>query len=263
MLSKVVGRPVKYVEDRLDNLSCCDHHGSERSYDVELAVDADGLFTGLRLDVVDDYGAYIQFGLGTHGNAMAQVVGPYRIQAIEYRARGVFTNKCQQGAYRGFGSEVHNFVLERMVDLAARELDADPIDLRRRNFIQPESSRTRSRAATSTTAATTMRCSTRRSSSPTSRGCGASRSGSGRKAATSASASSRARSAASTRRTNGGSSTGARASSCRAFPRASRSASTRPAASPRPSTRRPSGATAPRRWSRNASPRSSASSPRA
>ena len=76
MLSKVVGRPVKYVEDRLDNLSCCDHHGSERSYDVELAVDADGLFTGLRLDVVDDYGAYIQFGLGTHGNAMAQVVGP-------------------------------------------------------------------------------------------------------------------------------------------------------------------------------------------
>jgi CO/xanthine dehydrogenase Mo-binding subunit len=138
MLSKVVGRPVKYVEDRLDNLSCCDHHGSERSYDVELAIDVDGLFTGLRLDVVDDYGAYIQFGLGTHGNAMAQVVGPYRIQAIEYRARGVFTNKCQQGAYRGFGSEVHNFVLERIVDLAASELGADPIDLRRRNFIQPE-----------------------------------------------------------------------------------------------------------------------------
>ena len=138
MLSKVVGRPVKYVEDRLDNLSCCDHHGSERSYDVELAVDADGIFTGLRLDVVDDYGAYIQFGLGTHGNAMAQVVGPYRIEAIEYRARGVFTNKCQQGAYRGFGSEVHNFVIERIVDLAARELGEDPVELRRRNFIRPE-----------------------------------------------------------------------------------------------------------------------------
>ena len=138
MLSKVVGRPVKYVEDRLDNLSCCDHHGSERSYDIELAVAADGTFTGLRLDVVDDYGAYIQFGLGTHGNAMAQVVGPYRIDAIEYRARGVFTNKCQQGAYRGFGSEVHNFVLERIVDLAARELGEDPVELRRRNFIRPE-----------------------------------------------------------------------------------------------------------------------------
>ena len=140
MLSKVVGRPVKYVEDRLDNLSCCDHHSSQRSYDIELAVAADGTFTGLRLDVVDDYGAYIQFGLGTHGNAMAQVIGPYRIEAIEYRARGVFTNKCQQGAYREFGSEVHNFVLERIVDLAARELGEDPVELRRRNFIKPSSS---------------------------------------------------------------------------------------------------------------------------
>jgi CO/xanthine dehydrogenase Mo-binding subunit len=138
MLSKVVGRPVKYVEDRLDNIMSCDHHGSERSYDVELAIDADGIFTGLKLDVVDDYGAYIQFGLGTHGNAMGQVIGPYRIGAIEYRARGVFTNKCQQGAYRGFGSEVHNFVLERIVDLAASELGADPIELRRKNFIRPE-----------------------------------------------------------------------------------------------------------------------------
>jgi CO/xanthine dehydrogenase Mo-binding subunit len=138
MLSKVVGRPVKYVEDRLDNIMACDHHGSERSYDVELAVDADGIFTGLKLDVVDDYGAYIQFGLGTHGNAMAQAVGPYRIRALEYRARGVFTNKCQQGAYRGFGSEVNNFVLERIVDLAARELGEDPIEIRRRNFIRPE-----------------------------------------------------------------------------------------------------------------------------
>ncbi len=138
MLSKVVGRPVKYVEDRLDNIMACDHHGSERSTDIELAVDADGIFTGLKLDVVDDYGAYIQFGLGTHGNAMAQAVGPYRIQALEYRARGVFTNKCQQGAYRGFGSEVTNFVLERIVDLAVRELGADPIELRRTNFIRPE-----------------------------------------------------------------------------------------------------------------------------
>jgi CO/xanthine dehydrogenase Mo-binding subunit len=138
MLSKLVGRPVKYVEDRIDNLSSCDNHGSERFYEsVELAI-KDGIFTGLKIDVLDDYGAYIQFGVGTNGNAMAQAVGSYRIGALSYRVRGVITNKCQQGAYRGFGSECNNFIVERMVDLAAKELGEDPVELRRRNFIRPE-----------------------------------------------------------------------------------------------------------------------------
>ncbi len=138
MCAKYLGRPVKYVEDRIDHAVSCDHHGSEREYEVELAMTAEGEFTALRFDVVDDYGAYFQFGLGTHGNAMSQVIGPYRIEAVSYRARGVLTNKCQQGAYRGFGSEVHNFAIERIVDLAALELEVDPVELRRKNFIRPD-----------------------------------------------------------------------------------------------------------------------------
>jgi CO/xanthine dehydrogenase Mo-binding subunit len=138
MLAKLTGRPVKYLEDRYENLSNSDHHGSDRRYDVELALKRDGTFTSLRLHTVEDYGAYIQFGVGHHGNALAQVTGPYRIGSVSYTVQAVLTNKCQQGAYRGFGSEVNNWMLERMVDLAARELGMAPVEIRRKNFIQPD-----------------------------------------------------------------------------------------------------------------------------
>jgi CO/xanthine dehydrogenase Mo-binding subunit len=136
--SKVTGRPVKYVEDRLDHITNGDHHASDRRYAMQLAVTRDGIFKSLRTEVIDDYGAYIHFGVGTHGNALAQFTGPYRIASAEYRLRAVLTNKTQQGAYRGFGAEVANWALERLVDKAARTLELDPAEIRRRNFIQPD-----------------------------------------------------------------------------------------------------------------------------
>ena len=136
MCSRAVGRPVMYLEDRLDNMSNCDHHGSDRHYDVRLAMTREGVFTAIDIDTVDDCGAYIQFGVGHHGNALAQVVGPYTIGSVRYRVRAVLTNKNQQGAYRGFGSEVNNWMLEQLVERAARELGLDPVEIRRRNFIR-------------------------------------------------------------------------------------------------------------------------------
>lgn len=138
VLARIAGRPVKYIEDRLEHLLNGNQHGSDRLYEAELAVDAAGHFTALRLDVVDDYGAYFHMALGSHGNALAQATGPYRIDALDYRVTAVATNKTQQGPYRGFGGEVGNFVLERLVDAAAHELGVDPIELRRRNFLKPE-----------------------------------------------------------------------------------------------------------------------------
>jgi CO/xanthine dehydrogenase Mo-binding subunit len=138
VMSKITGRPVKYVEDRLDHVTNGDHHASDRYYDVALAVSEDGRFLSLKTDVVDDYGAYIYLGVGTHGNALAQVTGPYQIESTEYRLRAVLTNKTQQGAYRGFGAEVANWALERLVEKASVTLGMDPAELRRRNFIQPE-----------------------------------------------------------------------------------------------------------------------------
>ena len=138
MLAKRAGRAVKFMEDRVDNLTACENLACDRFYDVELAVTADGIFTGLRIKVVDDYGAYFQFGHGTHGNALAQATGPYRIPGFEYTVQCVLTNKCQQGVFRGAGSDANNFALERLVDAAAQELGLDRVEIRRRNFIQPD-----------------------------------------------------------------------------------------------------------------------------
>lgn len=137
-LARLTGRPVKYIEDRIDNITACDNHGSERWYDAELALDSQNNMMGLRCKCVDDYGAYFQFGVGHHGNALSQIVGPYRIRSVDLDLKAVFSNKCQQGAYRGFGSEVSNFVIERMVDAAVSELGLDPVAFRHQNFIKPE-----------------------------------------------------------------------------------------------------------------------------
>jgi len=135
-LARICGRPVKYIEDRIDNIMACDNHGSDRIYDAELALDGDNQMIGLRCNVIDDYGAYFQFGIGHHGNALSQIVGPYKMRSVDLNITAVFTNKCQQGAYRGFGSEVSNFVIERLVDAAVDELRLDPVEFRRKNFIQ-------------------------------------------------------------------------------------------------------------------------------
>src|SRR5262249_52912721 len=68
-LSKATGRPVKFIEDRADNLAANDNVGPDRFYDAELALAEDGTFLCLRLNIVDDYGAYFQFAHGQHGNA--------------------------------------------------------------------------------------------------------------------------------------------------------------------------------------------------
>jgi CO/xanthine dehydrogenase Mo-binding subunit len=137
-LARATGQPVKYIEDRLAHFLNSDSHGSDRLYDAELALDDYGKMLSLRFTVLDDYGAYLQFGVGTHGNAMAQVTGAYTIGSFGMHVKAVLTNKCQQGPYRGFGSEVTNWVIERLTDAAAQELGYDPVDLRLRNMIQPD-----------------------------------------------------------------------------------------------------------------------------
>jgi len=139
MLARASGRPVKFLEDRIENMTSCDSHGSERYYELDLALTSEGKMLSLDIDTVDDYGAYFQYEVGHHGNSMAQVVGPYTIDSVSYAVTAVLTNKCQQGAYRGFGSEVHTFALERLVDAAADELGMSPVQLRRKNLIPPDS----------------------------------------------------------------------------------------------------------------------------
>jgi CO/xanthine dehydrogenase Mo-binding subunit len=137
-LAKVTGRPVKFMEDRVDNLTANDSTGPDRVYDAELAMMDDGTFVSLRLHTVDDYGAYFMFAITGNTNMMAQITGPYRIRSAETGIKAVLTNKNQQTVFRGAGSDVGNWVLERLVDAASDELGMDGADLRRMNFIRPE-----------------------------------------------------------------------------------------------------------------------------
>jgi len=137
-LSKVTGRPVKFMEDRIDNLAANDSQGPDRIYDAELAVTNDGKFLSMRLYTIDDYGAYFVFAITGNTNMMSQISGPYTIGSVETSIKAVLTNKNQQGVFRGAGSDVGNWVLERLVDAVSDELGIDGIELRRRNLIQPE-----------------------------------------------------------------------------------------------------------------------------
>jgi CO/xanthine dehydrogenase Mo-binding subunit len=137
-LARLAGRPVKYIEDRLEHFLNSDGHGPNRIYDAELALKKDGTMLSLRFKVIDDYGAYLQFGVGTHGNPMSQVTGPYRINSVGMHLMAVLTNKCQQGPYRCFGAECANWMLERLVDAAAQEMKIDREVLRTKNMITPD-----------------------------------------------------------------------------------------------------------------------------
>lgn len=138
LLSRITGRPVRFVEDRVESLTAGESHGEDRSYDAELAVTADGHFLALRFAVVEDYGSAFVLGAINNTEPLAQATGPYDIKALGVDFTAVVTNKPPQAAYRGFGGAAHNFMMERMVDAAADELGIDRVDIRRRNLIPPE-----------------------------------------------------------------------------------------------------------------------------
>src|ERR1700742_2483286 len=98
-MAKVTGRPVKFMEDRADNLLANGSQAPDRRYEAELALDADGRFLSIRFDVVDDYGAYFVFAVAGNTNAMAQTTGPYTIGSCETAVKAVLANKNQQGVF--------------------------------------------------------------------------------------------------------------------------------------------------------------------
>lgn len=138
LLSMIVGRPVKYIEDRFENLMNSDAHGEDRLYEVEFAVAAAGRIVSFKARVVDDQGAYFNLGPVLNFNPLSQIIGPYRISSVRMDITCVLTNKCQQAPYRGAGVPPTNFMLERMVDIIARDLGLDAAEIRFRNFIPPD-----------------------------------------------------------------------------------------------------------------------------
>jgi len=132
------GRPVKWVEARRENLATA-YQGRGLEVEMELAVDAAGTMLAVRARVIADLGAYLY-----PPTAMVPVTtsmlltGAYAIPNASVEMVGVATNKVPTGPYRGAGRPEAAYVVEQMVDLAARELEMDPIVLRRRNVVAPD-----------------------------------------------------------------------------------------------------------------------------
>ena len=135
LASKHAGRPVRWTEDRLEHLAASSA-GSDRLMTFEAAVDDDAVITALRVDLVDNVGAYLRPPEpSTLYRCFGNITGAYRIDTVGIRARAVVTNKAPTGLNRGFGGQQLYFGLERLIDDIARERGLDPAELRRRNLV--------------------------------------------------------------------------------------------------------------------------------
>jgi len=136
-LSRRLGRPVKWIEERRENLVAASQARGQRTT-VELAAAADGTVLALRSRVMSDNGAYHAYpttGVLEPLGTASIMPGPYRVSAYEFEALALATNKPPLGAYRGVGMTMGAFVAERMLDLLAERLQLDPAEVRRRNLI--------------------------------------------------------------------------------------------------------------------------------
>lgn len=137
-LAMRTGRPVKWMEDRRDNLAAA-YQGRGLDAEMELAVDAAGSILAVRARLVADLGAYLLPPTPIVPVTAAMLLtGTYAIAAASVELIGVATNKVPTGPYRGAGRPEAAYLVERMVDLAAGELQVDPVQLRRHNFIPPD-----------------------------------------------------------------------------------------------------------------------------
>ncbi len=135
--SKKVGRPVKWVAERSESF-VSDAHGRDHQTHAELALDANGKMLGLRVKTIANLGAYLQlFSASVPTYLYATLLsGQYDLPAIYCEVDGVLTHTAPVDAYRGAGRPEATYVIERLVETAAREMGMDPAEFRRKNFIR-------------------------------------------------------------------------------------------------------------------------------
>lgn len=133
-----LGRPVKWIEDRRENLLTT-NHAREAECEIEIAVAADGRIVALRGEVWADIGAYIRtVGVTPARNIISVLSGPYRVPHIDLGVSLLLSNKTPAGTYRGPGRYEADFFRERLFDIVAEELGMDRVAFRRLNLIAPD-----------------------------------------------------------------------------------------------------------------------------
>lgn len=136
-VSVQLARPVKWIEDRKENFFATTQERGQ-VIDAELALTKDGRILGLHHVFLHDTGAYDPYGLTVPLNSQANALGPYDTPNYYGEFKVVFTNKPIVTPYRGAGRQHGAFIIERLLDIAAKELDLTPIEIRKRNFIPKE-----------------------------------------------------------------------------------------------------------------------------
>ena len=137
-LARRLGVPVRFIEDRLDNMSGGDAHGPDRIFDVTMAFDDDGVIKSMKMRALDDVGAYPGRAPLQLGKPMTALCGPYRVNSIEYEAISVTSNKTGQVPVRGFGQAPTNFAVETGLERVAKFLGLDRVEVRARNLVRKD-----------------------------------------------------------------------------------------------------------------------------
>lgn len=134
-LAMALGRPVKWIEDRAESLVET-NHSREHVYEVDAAFGGDGTCLALRADIYSSLGGYLRStGLVLPESSAMHLPGPYRWRAIDVHSRAVLTNKTPAATFRGPGEVESTFVRERLMDMAAAQLDLTPLEIRKRNLV--------------------------------------------------------------------------------------------------------------------------------
>jgi len=136
--SRKVGRPVQWVETRQEHL-LASNHGNEVYYEGDIAVQNDGTIIALRAKAVHDEGAYMRREPVGALNFVRHASLTYKFKTLEMDVWTILTNKCPVGPNRVYGKMQQNYLVERLVDSAARKLGMDPVQFRLKNFVGPES----------------------------------------------------------------------------------------------------------------------------
>ena len=135
--ARKLGLPVKWIGERSEHF-LADTHGRDNITLAEMAMDADGRFLAMRVDMLANMGGYLsQYGPDIPYGGMTMLTGVYDIPHLWALGRGVYTNTVPVDAYRGAGRPEAAYLIERLVDVCGRDTGLGPVEIRRRNFIRP------------------------------------------------------------------------------------------------------------------------------
>jgi len=136
-ISMKLAKPIKWIEDRRENFYATTQERVQ-IHDVEMALTRDGRILGISDNFLHDTGAFDPYGLTIPLNTQSHAMGAYDVPNFHSELKVVFTNKVISTPIRGAGRPQGIYVVERMLDIAAKELGLDPVEIRKRNFIPPD-----------------------------------------------------------------------------------------------------------------------------